>query len=154
MTNDTDKFEPDQARIALDSVHKYERIGLERGIPPLWFGISMGILGGLAVTLATLEYPFIIIVLIALMILMLNLILSLKMDVKIKSLYSPKALIVFIISLLVVLLPLVLVARSNLETFGTWLAIFTGLGLAIFASIVTIIERHKYLARLEKENTQ
>ena len=114
----------------------------------------MGVLGGLSITLVALQYPFIFIVLIALMILILNLVLSLKMDVKVKSLYSPKALIFFVISLLAVLLPLALIARSNLDSFGTALAIFTGMGLAIFVSVVTIIERHRYFARLEKENSQ
>lgn len=151
MTKTTDQFEPDNPQKTLDSIHKFKRIGLQRGIPPLWFGITMSVLGGVSVTLAGLDYPRLYLVALAVVIFLLVLYQTLKQDAIAKPLYSGRTLIVIMVIGAIILLPLVLFAQANLDTFGRWLAVATGAGLAIIGSIVSVIERQKHLARIDIE---
>ena len=151
MTNNTDQLEPDEARKELDSIHLFERIGLQRGIPPLWFGITIALLGGITCTLAGLNVSRLYLAPLVVLMVLLVLRQTLKADVIVKPLLSKRALIVLAIGTAVIVMPLILFARSHLDTFGGWVALSIGVGIAIACSVASILERHKYLTRIDVE---
>lgn len=152
MTNSCDHSEPDKAQKALDSIHKFERIGLQRGLPPLWFGITIAVLGGISITFAGLAFPPLYIAPIGVFMVSLIVHRILKADVKVKPLLSTRAIIGLIIGTMVIFLPLVLFAQATLDSFGPWVALSAGVGFAIFCLGLSVFERHKYLARISVES--
>jgi len=151
MTNNIDQFEHDNAKEALDSSRKFERIGLERGIAPPWFGITLAVVGGVVITLAGLDASRLYVMPLSAFMFVLVLHQILKADVIVKPLLSGRAVLALAVGVVVIFLPLILIAQENSETFGAWVAIFSGIGFTIFMLIASRIERLKYLARIDAE---
>jgi len=151
MNKNSDQFEPDDAQQTLDSIRSFQRAGLLRGMPPLWFGMLMAILGGISITVAGLKLsvPLSLSLFVVMAILVSYQVF--KADVKMKPLLSTRVFLLAIIGVGVICMPLILIAQANLDTYGRWVAWISGIGFAIACSIAVLFERSRYLARLDAE---
>jgi len=151
MTKEAEQFETDEAQKALDSIHLFQRNGLIRGIPPLWFGFTMAALGGASIIIAGLNISAPLSLSLSLFMLWLFWRQTRKTQVIVEPLLSKRGLILLAIGSIVYCLPLILIAQAHLDTYGAALAWFGGISFTIVCSIAAIHERRKYLARLDVE---
>lgn len=153
MANETNQIESNEARMVLDSIQGMARAGLRRATPPLWFGATIALLAGVLCTFAGLGISRLYMAPLFLLMVLIVVYQTHKAGVIVRP-QSKRMIIMVLIGMLAILIPLILVIREHLDTFGPWAALSLGIAITIAGFVLSVFERRAYLTKINTEKSE
>lgn len=153
MSNNKNPINAQEAQEALNSIHEMEQAGLKRVLPPIWFGAVLALLVGILVGLVGAgirSYT-------ALIILFMGIAITYQYrsaGARERLNLSTRGLILLIICALSSFFLLIIAAQYLQAAFGfEWAPLAMGLLAAAIFFMLTVIARHSFFARINKQES-
>lgn|GEM_PF-1869676 len=154
MTIESDQIGPNEAQDALNTIQSMESAGLQRGLPPRWFGLAMALPAGVLFALAGLEISRLYMAPIFLLMVFAVIYQIRKAGVLVKPYPSRRALILVVVGVVAILAPLIFIARELRDTFGFLAPLSLGVIVALASLCAFVLERRAYLTKIKAGKTE
>ncbi|MDH5232900.1 MAG: hypothetical protein OEY38_22830 [Gammaproteobacteria bacterium] len=147
MKSKNDQIEVNETRKAFDAIQQARSIGIQRAVPPIWFGLTIALLTGSIFILAGFDVSRIYMAPVFILMVIIVIHQTKKSGVIAKLYPSRQGFFLVISCVAVISIPFIFVARELRDTYGLIAPFSIGVLISLFCVIAFVLERRVILKK-------